>query len=75
MPGFFVLGVFGVWAVGGEGDVGLGVGGGEGEDVEDPSASSGQALGAKKFDLVGELLPEGWEGVTMPAPQPLSFVK
>ena len=34
MPGFFVLGVFGVLAVGGEGDVGLVVGGGEGEDVE-----------------------------------------
>jgi len=28
MPGFFVLGVFGVWAVGDEEDVGLVVGGG-----------------------------------------------
>ncbi len=35
MPGLFVSGVFGVLAVGGEEDVGLGVGGGEGEDVPD----------------------------------------
>jgi hypothetical protein len=31
LPGFFVVGVFGILAVGGEEDVGLVVGGGEGE--------------------------------------------
>src|ERR1039458_2640942 len=50
MPGFFVLGVFGILAVGGEEDVGLVVGGGEGEDVEDVG---GDYVGGEEVDLVG----------------------
>src|SRR5580700_3947233 len=50
MPGFFVLGVFGVLAVGGEEDVGLVVGGGEGEDVE---GIGGDYVGGEEVDLVG----------------------
>jgi hypothetical protein len=50
MPGFFVLGVFGILAVGGEEDVGLGVGGGEGEDVE---GVGGDYVGGEEVDLGG----------------------
>lgn len=50
MPGFFVLGVFGVLAVGGEEDVGLVVGGGEGEDVE---GVGGDYVGGEEVDLGG----------------------
>ncbi len=50
MPGFFVLGVFGILAVGGEEDVGLVVGGGEGEDVEDVGWDD---VGGEEVDLVG----------------------
>jgi hypothetical protein len=50
MPGFFVLGVFGVWAVGGEEDVGLVVGGGEGEDVE---GVGGDYISRKEVDFGG----------------------
>lgn len=50
MPGFFVLGVFGVLAVWGEEDVGLVVGGGEGEDVE---GVGGDYVGGEQVDLVG----------------------
>jgi len=52
MPGFFVLGVFGALAVGGEEDVGLGVGGGEGEDVEDVG---GDDVGGEEVDLGGSV--------------------
>jgi hypothetical protein len=50
MPGFFVGGVFGFLAVGGEEDIGLGVGGGEGEDVEDVD---GDYICGEEVDLVG----------------------
>ena len=50
MPGFFVLGVFGIFAVGGEEDVGLVVGGGQGEDVE---GVDGDDVGGEEVDLVG----------------------
>jgi hypothetical protein len=50
MPGFFVLGVFGILAVGGEEDVGLVVGGGQREDVEDVG---GDYVGGEEVDLVG----------------------
>jgi len=48
VPGFFVFRVFGVLAVGGEEDVGLVVGGGEGEDVEDVW---GDYVGGEEVDL------------------------
>ncbi len=50
MPSFFVLGVFGIWAVGGEEDVGLVVGGGEGEDVE---GVGGDDVGGEEVDFGG----------------------
>src|SRR5258708_18290666 len=50
MPGFFVLGVFGVLAVGGEEDVGLVVGGGEGEDGE---GVRGGEVGGEEEDVCG----------------------
>ncbi len=50
MPGFFVGGVFGVFARGGEEDVGLGVGGGEGEDVP---GVGGDYVGGEEVDFVG----------------------
>ena len=50
VPGFFVLGVFGVLAVGGEEDVGLVVGGAQGEDVEDVW---GDYVGGEEVDLGG----------------------
>jgi hypothetical protein len=52
MPGFFVGGVFGFLAVGREGDGGLVVGGGEGEDVEDVG---GDDVGGEEVDLVGSV--------------------
>src|SRR5208282_4686610 len=48
MPGFFVLGVFGILAVGGEEDVGLVVGRGQGENVEDVR---GDYVGGEEVDL------------------------
>jgi len=50
MPGFFVGGVFGFLAVGSEEDVGLGVSGGEGEDVPDVD---GDDVGGEEVDLRG----------------------
>ena len=50
MPGFFVLSVFGILAVGGEEDVGLVVGGGQREDVEDVW---GDDVGGEEVDLGG----------------------
>jgi hypothetical protein len=52
MPGFFVHGVFGILAVGGEEDVGLGVGGGEGEDVEGVGRDD---VCGEEVDLVGSV--------------------
>jgi hypothetical protein len=52
MPGFFVGGVFGFIAVGGEEDIGLGVGGGEGEDVPDVG---GDDVGGEEVDLGGSV--------------------
>jgi hypothetical protein len=56
MPSLFVSGVFGMLAVGGEEDVGLGVGGGEGEDVpdvggDDPSTSLRTGSSGEEVDL------------------------
>jgi hypothetical protein len=50
MPGFFVLGVLGILAVGGEEDVGLVVGSGEGEDVE---GVGGDYVGGEEVDFGG----------------------
>jgi hypothetical protein len=58
VPGFLVFGVFAVFAVGGEDDVELVVGGFEGEDVpsvggDDPSTSLRTGSGGDEVDLVG----------------------
>ncbi len=52
MPGFFVGGVFGFLAVGSEEDGGLGVGGGEGEDVPDVG---GDDVSGEEVDLRGSV--------------------
>jgi hypothetical protein len=50
VPSFLVWGVFGFVAVWGEKDVGLGVGGGEGEDVENVDRDY---IGSEEVDLGG----------------------